>query len=43
LAASIQTELGQAIAADDALFGVRLQSVNALLRRDRLQPIAVKR
>ncbi len=43
LAASLQTELGQAIAADDSLFGTRLQSLNALLQRDRLAPISVKR
>lgn len=43
LAASIQTELAQAIAADDTLFGTRLQSLDALLRRDRLAPISVTR
>jgi hypothetical protein len=43
LAASIQTDFAQAIAADDALFGARLQSLDTLLRRDRLAPIAVTR
>jgi photosystem II stability/assembly factor-like uncharacterized protein len=43
LAASIQAELAQTIAADDALFGARLQSLNALLKRDRLAPIALTR
>jgi hypothetical protein len=43
LAASIQTDLAQAIAADDALFGSRLQALDALLRRDRLAPISVTR
>jgi len=43
LAASIQTELTQTIAADDALFGTRLQALNALLRRDRLPQVSAKR
>jgi hypothetical protein len=43
LAASIQADLTQAIAADDALFGARLQSLNTLLQRDRISPISVTR
>lgn len=43
LAASLQTQLTQAVASDDPLFGTRLQSLNALLRRDRLAPVSVKR
>jgi len=43
LAASLHTELTKAIASDDALFGSRLQSLNALLQRDRLTAISVKR
>lgn len=43
LAASLQTQFAQGIAADDPLFDARLQSLNALLRRDRLPPIAVQR
>jgi photosystem II stability/assembly factor-like uncharacterized protein len=43
LAASIQTDLAQATATDDALFGARLQALDALLRRDRLAPISVTR
>lgn len=43
LAVSIQTDLNQAIAADDPLFGARLQSLDALLRRNGLPPISVTR
>ncbi len=43
LAASIQTDLAQALAADAPLFGARLQSLDALLRRDGFAPIAVTR
>jgi hypothetical protein len=43
LAAAIQMDLAQAIAADDALFGARLQALDTLLRRDRLAPISVTR
>lgn len=43
LAAAIQMDLGQAIAADDTLFGARLQALDTLLRRDRLAPISVTR
>jgi photosystem II stability/assembly factor-like uncharacterized protein len=43
LAVSIHAELGQAIAADDALFGARLQALNALLQRDHLPPVSAKR
>lgn len=43
LAASIQMDLAQAIAADDALFGARLQALDTMLRRDHLSPISVTR
>ncbi|MBV8372509.1 MAG: hypothetical protein JOY69_04550, partial [Candidatus Eremiobacteraeota bacterium] len=43
LAASIQADFAQAIATDDAIFGAHLQSLNTLLRRDRLAPIATTR
>jgi hypothetical protein len=43
LAASIQTDFARAIAADDALFGARLQALDALLQRDRLSAISVTR
>jgi hypothetical protein len=43
LAAAIQTDFTQAIAADDTLFGARLQALNALLQRDHLSPISVSR
>jgi photosystem II stability/assembly factor-like uncharacterized protein len=43
LAASLQTELSQVIAADDALFGARLQALDTLLRRDHVTSISVTR
>ncbi|HEY1977646.1 MAG TPA: hypothetical protein VGG89_13925 [Candidatus Baltobacteraceae bacterium] len=43
LAVSLQTDLKEAIASDDSLFGASLQSLNALLQRDRLTPISLKR
>jgi photosystem II stability/assembly factor-like uncharacterized protein len=43
LAASIQKDFTQAIAADDALFGARLQALDALLRRDHVAPISATR
>ncbi len=43
LAVSIQAELAQALAADDQLFGARLQSLNTMLQHDRLPPISVTR
>ena len=43
LAASIESEIGSRIAADDVIFGTSLQDLNALLTRDGQPPITVQR